>query len=81
VLSSCANGSLDYTDFNGMGMAAKPGGISALWIPECGPVILGSNHNVSYTNAVWGTELTKSRNSDCGLFKSIYTDICSRYLR
>lgn len=32
----------------------KPGGISAIWIPGCGPVILGSNHNVMYTNAVWG---------------------------
>jgi hypothetical protein len=55
-----ADGSMEYTGFNGMGyggyqyMASKPGGISALWIPECGPVILGNNHNVSYTNAVWG---------------------------
>eukprot|EP00831_Metopus_contortus_P085206 TRINITY_DN9851_c0_g2_i8.p1 TRINITY_DN9851_c0_g2~~TRINITY_DN9851_c0_g2_i8.p1 ORF type:complete len:905 (-),score=112.22 TRINITY_DN9851_c0_g2_i8:777-3491(-) len=35
-------------------MVKKPGGISALWIPGCGPVLMGSNHNVMFTNAVWG---------------------------
>ena len=34
--------------------AAKPGAVSAIWVPGCGPVLLGSNHNAMYTNILWG---------------------------
>jgi hypothetical protein len=33
--------------------AAKPGAISAIWVPNCGPVLLGNNHNAMYTNLLW----------------------------
>ncbi|MBR2440977.1 MAG: hypothetical protein IKB25_12325 [Lentisphaeria bacterium] len=33
--------------------AAKPSAISAIWVPGCGPVLLGNNHNAMYSNIMW----------------------------
>ena len=52
--------SFEYVGVGGMGyggyqyMAKKPGGISALWIKGSGPALLGNNHNVMYSNVLWG---------------------------
>lgn len=52
--------SMEYAGFSGMGYGGwqaypnKSGGLSALWIPGCGPLILANNHNVMYANTLWG---------------------------
>ncbi len=52
--------SLKLSGWSGMGYGgwqyfpAKPGGLSAVWSPSCGPLLLSNNHNVMYTNALWG---------------------------
>lgn len=38
--------------------AAKPGGISAVYVAGCGPTMLAQNHNVMYSNVVWGRRPT-----------------------
>lgn len=38
--------------------ATKIGGISAVWVPGCGPVWLGQNLNVMFSNTVWGRRTT-----------------------
>ncbi len=41
--------------YGGWGRSAnKPGGISGLWVKNCGIVSLGQNHTVMDTNTVWG---------------------------
>lgn len=41
--------------YGGWGMLAnKPGGISAIYVKDSGPVSLGQNHTVMDTNTVWG---------------------------
>ena len=46
--------------------AAKPGAISAIWVPGCGPVLLGNNHNAMYSNIMWAkTEITYSKGAVC----------------
>ena len=41
--------------YGGWGMSAnKPGGISGLWVKNCGIVSLGQNHTVMDSNTVWG---------------------------
>ncbi len=57
--SEVKDGSGKLVGYSGMGYggyqrAKKPGGFSAIWLPESGPVSVGSNHNVMYTNTVWG---------------------------
>jgi hypothetical protein len=57
--SELKKGSGKIVGYGGMGYggyqrAKKPGGFSAIWLPECGPISVGSNHNVMYTNTVWG---------------------------
>jgi hypothetical protein len=69
--------SLSLTGYVGAGYGgwqyfpAKPGGISAIWIPGSGPALLANNHNVMYSNLLWGVtdELiaTKSANVDAGI--------------
>lgn len=66
--------SLKLSGWGGMGyggwqyFAAKPGGISAVWSPSCGPLLLSNNHNTMYTNALWGRTVsvipTKELNVD-----------------
>ena len=34
--------------------ATKVGGISAVFVENCGPTLLAQNHNVMYSNVVWG---------------------------
>ena len=52
--------SMEYVGFSGMAYGGwqaypnKSGGLSALWIPGCGPLILANNHNVMYANTLWG---------------------------
>ncbi len=52
--------SLNFDGFEGAGYGAwgqsacKPGGISALYVKGCGPVLLGQNHTVMDSNTVWG---------------------------
>lgn len=52
--------STDVYAFRGFGYggwqpsAAKPGAISAIWIPGCGPALLSNNHNAMYSNILWG---------------------------
>lgn len=51
---------LGYTGMHYTGLqrkATKPGGISAIWVPGCGPTWLCANHNVMFTNTVWGRVL------------------------
>ncbi|MBQ9770728.1 MAG: hypothetical protein IJW23_02760, partial [Lentisphaeria bacterium] len=51
--------SVDITEIREVGYggwqtaAAKPGAISAIWVPDCGPVLLGNNHNAMYSNLLW----------------------------
>jgi len=41
--------------YGGVGYkATKLGAISAIWVSGCGPVWVCQNHNVMYTNGVWG---------------------------
>lgn len=50
-----------YTGMHYGGLQRKPtkvGGISAVWIPECGPTWLCQNHNVMFSNVVWGRRTT-----------------------
>lgn len=45
----------DGSGYGAWGMKAnKPGGLSALWVAGCGPVILGQNHTIGDTDNVWG---------------------------
>lgn len=45
--------------YGGYGMkATKIGGISAVFVRNCGPTVLGWNHNVMYSNTVWGRRKT-----------------------
>ncbi len=51
--------SMEFDGFGGMGYGGwnqpvKSGGLSAIWIPECGPALLANNHNIMYANALWG---------------------------
>jgi hypothetical protein len=52
--------SLNFDGFDGSGYgswgssACKPGAISALYVKDCGPVLLGQNHTVMDSNTVWG---------------------------
>lgn len=53
-------GSFEFVGMGGMGyggtqyMTKKPGGVSALWILGSGPALLGNNHDVMYSNTLWG---------------------------
>jgi len=41
--------------YGGLGRkAAKPGGISALWVKDCGPTILAGNQHAAFSHTVWG---------------------------
>lgn len=57
---SVNDGHIDLTGFGGMyyggygRKATKIGTISALWVKGCGPTMITQNHNVNYTNALWG---------------------------
>lgn len=59
-ISTVTGNSKEVTAFRGPGYgewqtsAAKPGAISAIWIPGCGPALLGNNHNAMYSNILWG---------------------------
>ncbi len=59
-----ADGSASLVGYSGMhygGLqrkATKPGGLSALYVPGCGPTMLAQNHNVMYANVVWGRRAT-----------------------
>ena len=58
------DGSARLVGYGGMhytGTQRKPtkiGGISAVWVPDCGPVWLCQNHNVMFSNTVWGRRRT-----------------------
>ena len=57
--SEVKNGSGKLVGYGGMGYGGyqrtkKPGGLSAIWLPDSGVVSVGSNHNVMYANTVWG---------------------------
>lgn len=58
------DGSVSFEGYNGMHYNAqgrkptKLAGISALYVPGCGPVILSSNVDVFYSNQVWGRRST-----------------------
>ncbi len=41
--------------------ATKPGGLSAVFVPDCGPTLLGSNSDIWYSNTVWGRRSTPIR--------------------
>ena len=44
--------------YGGWGRSAnKPGGISALWVKDCGIVSLGQNHSIMDSNTIWGHAL------------------------
>ena len=47
--------------------AAKPGAVSAIWVPGCGPVLLGNNHNAMYSNILWGKVNEKYPAGDAGI--------------
>ncbi|MBN1671753.1 MAG: hypothetical protein JXR37_12000 [Kiritimatiellae bacterium] len=53
-------GAVDFVGYGGMHYggfgrkASKAGGISAVWVENCGPTLLCQNHNVWYSNVVWG---------------------------
>lgn len=52
---------LGYGGMHYTGTQRKPtkiAGISAVWVPDCGPVWLCQNHNVMFTNTVWGRRRT-----------------------
>jgi hypothetical protein len=58
--------------------APKPGGISAVFVKDCGPTLLAQNHNVMYANGVWG------RRTDpvCGGWEEDWVDpyiVCSGF--
>lgn len=59
-ISAIKGNSSDVVAFRGPGYgewqtaAAKPGAVSAIWVPGCGPALLGNNHNAMYTNILWG---------------------------
>ncbi len=38
--------------------STKPGGLSAVFVPNCGPTILGSNSDLWYSNTTWGRRKT-----------------------
>ncbi|MBT3291067.1 MAG: hypothetical protein HN380_27220 [Victivallales bacterium] len=54
------NGSAELAGPGGMhygGLQYKPtkaGAISAIWVKDCGPTLLCQNHNVMFSNVVWG---------------------------
>ncbi|MBT3374669.1 MAG: hypothetical protein HN742_16215 [Lentisphaerae bacterium] len=54
------NGSAELAGHTGMhygGLQYKPtkaGAISAVWVKDCGPTLLCQNHNVMFSNVVWG---------------------------
>jgi hypothetical protein len=58
------DGSARLVGFNSMGYqgkerkATKAGGISAVFVPGCGPTLLSCNNEVWYANGVWGRTKT-----------------------
>ncbi len=56
-------GTMEWIGYGGMhygGLghkASKLGAISGIWVPDCGIVWSCQNHNVMYTNAIWGRRL------------------------
>lgn len=63
-MAEVADGHADLVGYTGMhytGLgrkATKPGGISALFVPGAGPTWKCINHDVMYTNTVWGRRAT-----------------------
>jgi len=63
-VAEVADGSAQLVGYTGQGYggnqrkAAKPGGLSAVFVPECGPTILGSNSDIWYSNVIWGRRHT-----------------------
>ena len=72
--------SMEYAGFSGMGYGGwqaypnKSGGLSALWIPGCGPLILANNHNVMYANTIWGETREKAEISAPNVNPAITAD-------
>ncbi len=72
--------SMEYAGFTGMGYGGwqafpnKSGGLSALWIPGFGPLILANNHNVMYANTIWGETREKAEKSAPNVNPAITAD-------
>ncbi|MCZ7649217.1 MAG: hypothetical protein M5U26_28840 [Planctomycetota bacterium] len=64
VTEPVAPGSIRCAGYSGPGYggfqrkATKPGGLSAVWVKDCGPTFLSQNHNVMFSNVVWGRRTT-----------------------
>ncbi|MFO7947442.1 MAG: hypothetical protein R6V19_11595, partial [Armatimonadota bacterium] len=60
VVGDVADGHAQLVGYGGMGYdgnqreATKIGGLSAVFVRDCGPTILSSNSDVWYSNVVWG---------------------------